>query len=97
MAQIRKYIIAVSITSCWFPSINSFVSGSPKKINIRLAKTGKIKVFDVFSMAKSRSELVASFLAILEMAKDEKIILSGEHENLSIELNLEEKEADENG
>ena len=62
-----------------------------------LSKTGKIKVFDVFSMAKSRSELVASFLAILEMAKDEKIILSGEHENLSIELNLEEKEADENG
>lgn len=62
-----------------------------------LSKTGRIKVFDVFSMAKSRSELVASFLAILEMAKDEKIILSGEHENLSIELNLEEKEADENG
>ena len=62
-----------------------------------LSKAGKIKVFDVFSMAKSRSELVASFLAILEMAKDEKIILTGENENLSIELNLNEKEADENG
>lgn len=62
-----------------------------------LSKAGKIRVFDVFSMAKSRSELVASFLAILEMAKDEKIILTGENENLSIELNLNEKEADENG
>lgn len=62
-----------------------------------LSKAGKIKVFDVFSMAKSRSELVASFLAILEMAKDEKILLSGENENLSIELNLNEKGADENG
>lgn len=62
-----------------------------------LSRAGKIRVFDVFSMAKSRSELVASFLAILEMAKDEKILLSGENENLSIELNLNEKEADENG
>lgn len=62
-----------------------------------LSRAGKIKVFDVFSMAKSRSELVASFLAILEMAKDEKILLSGENENLSIELNLNEKEADKNG
>ncbi len=62
-----------------------------------LSKAGKIKVFDVFSMAKSRSELVASFLAILEMAKDEKILLSGENEELSIELNLNEKGADENG
>lgn len=62
-----------------------------------LARAGKIKVFDVFSMAKSRSELVASFLAILEMAKNEKILLSGENEDLSIELNLNEKGADENG
>lgn len=62
-----------------------------------LSKAGKIKVFDVFSMAKSRSELVASFLAILEMAKNERIILIGENEDMRIELNLTESEADENG
>lgn len=61
-------------------------------------KTGKIKVFDVFGMAKSRSELVASFLAILEMAKNRRVILSGENEELTIELNLsEEEEVEENG
>ena len=61
-------------------------------------KTGKIKVFDVFGMAKSRSELVASFLAILEMAKNRRVILSGENEDLTIELNLsEEEEVEENG
>ncbi len=61
-------------------------------------KTGKIKVFDVFGMAKSRSELVASFLAILEMAKNRRVILSGENEDLTIELNLsEDEEVEENG
>lgn len=61
-------------------------------------KTGKIKVFDVFGMAKSRSELVASFLAILEMVKNRRVILSGENEDLTIELNLsEEEEVEENG
>ena len=45
-------------------------------------RTGRIKVFDIFSMAKSRSELVASFLAILEMAKDKSIKLTGELEIL---------------
>ena len=60
-------------------------------------KTGKIKVFDIFSMAKSRSDLVASFLAILEMTKNKKILLTGELENLSIEIDFNEEEADENG
>ncbi len=62
-----------------------------------LSKAGKIKVFDVFSMAKSRSELVASFLAILEMAKNGQIYMTGENEDLSIELDLTERGDDENG
>jgi len=76
------------------------VSVSVKIDNIYsiVMKTGKIKVFDVFGMAKSRSELVASFLAILEMAKNRRVILSGENEELTIELNLsEEEEVEENG
>lgn len=63
-----------------------------------LAKAGKVKVFDVFGMAKSRSELVASFLAILEMAKDKKIYLDGENEELTIELKFDNsEEGEENG
>ena len=61
-------------------------------------KTGRIKVFDIFSMAKSRSELVASFLAILEMAKNKSIKLTGELENLEIEIDFnEENGGDDNG
>lgn len=76
------------------------VSVSLKIDNIysMVMKTGKIKVFDVFGMAKSRSELVASFLAILEMAKNRRVLLSGENEDLTIELNLsEDEEVEENG
>lgn len=75
------------------------VSVSVKIDNIYsiLAKTGKMKVFDLFSMAKSRSELVASFLAILEMAKNGKVYLAGEKENLSVELDLTQRGDDENG
>ncbi|MBR5233395.1 MAG: segregation/condensation protein A [Clostridia bacterium] len=76
------------------------VSVSVKIENIYsvIMKTGKMKVFDVFGMAKSRSELVASFLAILEMAKNRRVLLSGENEELTIELNLsEDEEVEENG
>lgn len=74
------------------------VSVSVKMDNIfsLIAKAGKVRVFDIFGMAKSRSELVASFLAILEMAKDKKIYLSGENEELTIALKLDGEEDDEN-
>ncbi len=70
------------------------VSGKIDSIYSVLSKAGKIKVFDVFSMAKSRSELVASFLAILEMSKNGRILLTGENEDLSIELNLTDAQTD---
>ncbi len=53
-----------------------------------LSKAGKVKVFDIFSMSKSRSELVASFLAVLEMAKNGRVVLKGENENLYVQLDL---------
>ena len=46
----------------------------------------KHKLFDFYKSAESRSDLVASFLAILELAKDKSIYLSGEGENIQIEL-----------
>ncbi len=67
------------------------VSETIEKLFAILSQTGEISVFDVFSMSSSRSELVAAFLAILEMAKDDKIILTGDAENLCIRLNLEER------
>ena len=73
------------------------VSVKIDQIHAILMKAGKIKVFDVFRMAKSRSELVASFLAILEMAKNGKLLLTGEQEDLTLTPKWDEEESDDNG
>ncbi len=73
------------------------VSVKIDQIHSILMKAGKIKVFDVFRMAKSRSELVASFLAILEMAKNGKLLLTGEQEDLTLTPKWDEEESDDNG
>lgn len=73
------------------------VSVKIDQIHSILMKAGKIKVFDVFRMAKSRSELVASFLAILEMAKNGKLLLTGEQEDLTLTPNWDNEEGDDNG
>lgn len=73
------------------------VSVKIDQIHSILMKAGKIKVFDVFRMAKSRSELVASFLAILEMAKNGKLQLTGEQENLTLTPKWDDEESDDNG
>ena len=44
------------------------------------------KLFDFYKTATSRSDLVASFLAILELAKDKSIYLTGDGEDIQIEL-----------
>ena len=73
------------------------VSVKIDQIHSILMKAGKIKVFDIFRMAKSRSELVASFLAILEMAKNGKLLLTGEQEDLTLTPKWDEEESDDNG
>lgn len=73
------------------------VSVKIDQIHAILMKAGKIKVFDVFRMAKSRSELVASFLAILEMAKNGKLVLTGEQEELTLMPKWDDEEGDDNG
>lgn len=73
------------------------VSVKIDQIHSILMKAGKIKVFDVFRMAKSRSELVASFLAILEMAKNGKLLLTGEQEELTLTPKWDDEESDDNG
>lgn len=73
------------------------VSVKIDQIHSILMKAGKIKVFDIFRMAKSRSELVASFLAILEMAKNGKLLLTGEQEDLTLTPKWDNEESDDNG
>lgn len=59
-----------------------------------VSQNGRMPVFDIFASSKSRSELVASFLAVLEMARNGLITLIGENENMCAEIHLEEKEPD---
>ena len=51
-----------------------------------LKKKGKQRLLDFYKSATSRSDLVASFLAILELAKDKSIYLTGDGEDIQIEL-----------
>ncbi len=51
-----------------------------------LRKTGRLKLMDLFAASKSRSELVASFLAVLELARDGVIDLTGEGAEMGASL-----------
>ncbi len=52
---------------------------------------GKKKLNNLYTSAKDRSELVATFLAILELTKANRVRISGENENMEIELIKEKK------
>ena len=52
----------------------------------RLLRRSKRKFTDLFSDAQSRSDMVATFLAVLELAKDKKVMVSGDGGDTSIEL-----------
>lgn len=62
------------------------VSSRINKIVTDLLKTKKRKFRDFFTSAESRSELVATFLALLELAKTKKVYISGELEDAQVEL-----------
>lgn len=78
------------------PSIDTFKAIVTKKIVsvgskidsivTSLKKKKKTKLFDIYKHAKSRSDLIASFLAVLELAKNKTIYVSGEGEDVQIEL-----------
>lgn len=52
---------------------------------------GKKKISSLYKQSKDRSELVATFLAILELAKANRVKISGENESTEIELIKEKK------
>ncbi len=63
------------------------VSSKFKSIFKKLGKVGKKqKLTSLFKGAESRSDMVATFLAILELAKSRKISLVGEGSDVDIEL-----------
>lgn len=51
-----------------------------------LKKKRKTRLFDIYREAKSRSDLIAAFLAVLELAKNKTIYVTGEGEDIHIEL-----------
>lgn len=63
------------------------VSSKFKSIFKRLGKIGrKEKLTALMDSAQSRSDMVATFLAILELAKTRKIVLAGEGSDVEVEL-----------
>ncbi len=59
------------------------------KVNMvmkKLWKGKKVKFLNLFSDVQSRSDIVATFLAVLELAKTKKITIDGEMENPSVQI-----------
>lgn len=52
---------------------------------------GKKRLSNLYKSAKDRSELVATFLAVLELTKANRVKVSGENEDMEIELIKEKK------
>ncbi|MBQ2945137.1 MAG: segregation/condensation protein A [Clostridia bacterium] len=57
----------------------------------KLYGRAKMKFSELFSGARSRSEVVATFLAVLEMSKGNTVIVDGEGENCTVKLAKEKK------
>lgn len=62
------------------------VSSRINKIVTDLLKTKRKRFTDFFVSAESRSELVATFLALLELAKSKKVYISGDRDEAQVEL-----------
>lgn len=60
-----------------------------------LLKGGSSKLSSLYKTAKSRSELVATFLAVLELCKASRVEISGDGQDASIKL-IKERKKNEN-
>lgn len=65
------------------------VEGRIRAILRRFAHAVRLPFVRLFESARSRSEIVATFLAVLELSKTHRITLHGEGENLELTLNDE--------
>ncbi len=62
------------------------VGSKIESIVTSLKRKRKTKLFDIYRQAKSRSDLIASFLAVLELAKNKTIYVTGDGDDIQIEL-----------
>ncbi|MBQ7596470.1 MAG: segregation/condensation protein A, partial [Clostridia bacterium] len=62
------------------------IASRVKYIMTKLFKQKKQKFNDFFVTSQSRSEMVATFLALLSLTKDKKITVTGEGEDMEIEM-----------
>lgn len=62
------------------------VGSKIESIVTSLKKKRKTRLFDIYRQAQSRSDLIAAFLAVLELAKNKTIFVTGEGEDVQIEL-----------
>ena len=66
------------------------IAARVKYIMTRLFKKKKQKFTEFFETADSRSEMVATFLALLSLTKDKKIAVLGEGKDMEIEMLAED-------
>ena len=74
-----------------FVNVASKVGGVIEKLKAKR----NVKFLNLFSDAQSKSDLVATFLAVLELAKTKKIILNGSMQDMEVSIS-EEGESVEN-
>lgn len=68
------------------------------KVNTVLRKLWggkKVKFLSLFSDAQTKSDMVATFLAVLELAKNKKITIDGDMRNPSVQISKEVKNIEE--
>ncbi len=68
-----------------FVNVASKVGGVIEKLKAKR----NVKFLNLFSDAQSKSDLVATFLAVLELAKTKKIILNGSMQDMEVSLSEE--------
>ena len=62
------------------------VGSKIESIVTSLKSKRKRRLYDIYKEAKSRSDLIAAFLAVLELAKNKTIYVSGDGDDIQIEL-----------
>lgn len=71
------------------------VGGKITMILRRFLRQSRLRFLNLFEGAKSRSEIVATFLAVLELSKTRRLMIEGEGEDVELYLTDKETAADE--
>ena len=61
----------------------------------KLWSGNKLRLVNVFKESKSRSEMVATFLAVLELCKSNRVKIEGNGEEMTVKLNKERKKRED--